>query len=244
LSSTSHATKGKIFIGSNTASLYNETLNRLGIGTGDRALTATITAADTTGAGRNLIQMLDNQSTINFKTFASKFGALQASTAATSIGMLNAASSGGIFIEERTVSATLPLNSIGVLVPSSWTFVIKGAAQSFTMLQAGNIGLGVTSPTSQTHTTSFAAGYVAKTGTYTATAVDYTIDCTSGSFTVTLPTAVGITGRVYIIKNSGAGTITMAGTSSQTFDGLASPTIAAGAAAQYQSNNANWIKIN
>lgn len=86
--------------------------------------------------------------------------------------------------------------------------------------------------------------YVAKTSTYTATDADYTIDCTSGTFTVTLPTAVGIEGRVYIIKNSGAGTITMAGTSSQTFDGAASPTIAAGAVAQYQSNNANWIKIN
>lgn len=86
--------------------------------------------------------------------------------------------------------------------------------------------------------------YVAKTALYTATTTDLVIDCTSGTFTVTLPTAVGIAGRVYIIKNSGVGTITMAGTSAQTFDGVTSPTLATKVAAQYQSDGANWIKIN
>lgn len=86
--------------------------------------------------------------------------------------------------------------------------------------------------------------YVAKSAAYAALLSDFTIDCTSGSFTVTLPTAAGIVGRIFIVKNSGTGVITMAGTSAQTFDGAASPTIAAGAATQYQSNGANWIRIN
>ena len=47
------------------------------------------------------------------------------------------------------------------------------------------------------------SSYVAKTGTYTAGATDFCIDCTANTFTVTLPTAVGIAGKQYCIKNSG-----------------------------------------
>ena len=85
--------------------------------------------------------------------------------------------------------------------------------------------------------------YVAKTATYTATTDDYTVDCTTGTFTVTLPTAVGATGRVYIVKNSGAGTITVATTSSQTIDGTSTVTLATKAVTRVQSNGSNWIVI-
>lgn len=85
-------------------------------------------------------------------------------------------------------------------------------------------------------------GYVAKTATYTAAQSDNTIDATSGTFTITLPTAVGIKGKIYTIKNSGAGVITVGTTSSQTIDGSTTYSLAT----QYkyvtiQSNNANWI---
>jgi hypothetical protein len=66
---------------------------------------------------------------------------------------------------------------------------------------------------------SISSAYVAKTGTYTIVGTDSVIDCTSGTFTVTLPTAVGITGKQFTIKNSGSGIITVATTSSQTIDG-------------------------
>lgn len=87
-------------------------------------------------------------------------------------------------------------------------------------------------------------GYIAKTGTYTITIADYTIDCTTGTFTVTLPTAVGITGQLFVIKNTGAGVITIATTSSQTIDGVTTQSLSS----QYssytvQSNGANWIII-
>jgi hypothetical protein len=61
--------------------------------------------------------------------------------------------------------------------------------------------------------------YVAKTGAYTATNADYVIDCTSGSFTVTLYAASGNAGRILIVKNSGAGSITLDGNASETIDG-------------------------
>lgn len=86
--------------------------------------------------------------------------------------------------------------------------------------------------------------YVAKTGTYTAGATDYVINCTANTFTVSLPTAVGITGRVYVIKNSGTGVITVDPNGAQTIDGLSAYTLAV----QYESitvmsNGANWIVI-
>jgi len=86
--------------------------------------------------------------------------------------------------------------------------------------------------------------YVAKTAIYTASATDYVINCTSGTFTVSLPTAVGITGRVYVVKNSGTGTTTLDPAGTETIDDA--PTVAL--ATQYQSimvmsNGANWIII-
>lgn len=83
--------------------------------------------------------------------------------------------------------------------------------------------------------------YAAKTTTYTITSTDYFVDCTSGTFTVTLPTAVGATGQEFVIKNSGAGTITIATTSAQTIDGASTKTLSV----QYgglrlNSDGSNW----
>tara|TARA_R110000868_G_scaffold68695_2_gene203117 strand:+ start:689 stop:1402 length:714 start_codon:yes stop_codon:yes gene_type:complete len=38
---------------------------------------------------------------------------------------------------------------------------------------------------------------------------DYLLNCTTGTYAVTLPTSVGITGQHYVIKNSGTGVITI-----------------------------------
>jgi hypothetical protein len=105
-------------------------------------------------------------------------------------------------------------------------------------------GFKVNTNNTSTFATSVQYPYVAKTGTYTATASDYTIDCTSGTFTVTLPTAIGIQGRIYKIKNSGSGTITIATTSSQTIDGVTTKTLSVQyGGLELQSNNANWIVL-
>lgn len=108
---------------------------------------------------------------------------------------------------------------------------------------------GTTGASTLTVNGSTSLGYVAKTGTYTATDGDGTIDCTANTFTVTLPTAVGISGRIYTIVNSGSGTITLATTSSQTFVNISAapttltlPPVGTGGTVSYtvQSNNANW----
>lgn len=127
------------------------------------------------------------------------------------------------------------------------------AVQSRLFIKAsnGNIGIGSASMTGTSNSTlqvggSFATSYISKTTTYTATISDHTIDCTGGgTFTVTLPTAVGITGREYVITNSGTGTITIATTSSQTFTNVtATPTsltITSYGTYKVQSTGAAWV---
>jgi hypothetical protein len=83
-----------------------------------------------------------------------------------------------------------------------------------------------------------------RTSTYVADNEDCVINCTSGTFTVTLPTAVGISGQYFIVKNSGAGVITIDGDGSETMDGASSKTLSV----QYESmtfvsNGANWIIV-
>jgi len=67
--------------------------------------------------------------------------------------------------------------------------------------------------------------YVEVTGTYTVTDNDYCVDATSGTFTVTLPTAVGISGKIYQIKNSGTGIITVRGNGGETIDDQSTQTL-------------------
>ena len=88
------------------------------------------------------------------------------------------------------------------------------------------------------------SAYVAKTSTYPiVAATDYCVNCTSGTFTVTLPTAVGIAGQEFIIKNGGSGVITVATTSSQTIDGVTTATLNQYDALTVLANGANWIIV-
>lgn len=91
------------------------------------------------------------------------------------------------------------------------------------------------------------APLVAKTGDYPVTAADeiVTVDATAGVVVVTLPTAVGKTGRRYEVWkiDAGANAVNVASTSAQTFNGAASPVALA---AQWDwavcvSDGANWL---
>lgn len=85
--------------------------------------------------------------------------------------------------------------------------------------------------------------YVAKTATYTVTSSDYLVNCTSGTFTVNLVTAVGIAGRAFIIKNSGVGTdeITVDAAGAELIDGALTATVATTATLRLFSTGAAWI---
>lgn len=87
-----------------------------------------------------------------------------------------------------------------------------------------------------------------RTAAYTATTSDCTILCnaTTAAFTVTLPTAVGNTGQVFVIKkvDASANAVTVGTTSSQTIDGSTTrPLAAQWNSVTVQSDGANWVVI-
>ena len=55
--------------------------------------------------------------------------------------------------------------------------------------------------------------------TYTVTDEDYMVDVSGGTFTISLPTAVGRKGKLYVIKNNGTGAVTVEPYSSELIDG-------------------------
>lgn len=77
--------------------------------------------------------------------------------------------------------------------------------------------------------------------TYTILSTDFLVDCNSNSFTVNLPSAVGISGKVYQIKNSGSGSITVDGNGSQTIDGLQTKLLGPNDVIQITSDGTNWL---
>ncbi len=103
-------------------------------------------------------------------------------------------------------------------------------------------GFGTATPTSTLHADgSIAGAFRSITALTTLDITDFTINCTANTFTVTLPTAVGITGRIYVVKNSGTGLITVDGDGTETIDGQLTQALIQFACISVQSNGANWI---
>lgn len=86
-------------------------------------------------------------------------------------------------------------------------------------------------------------GYREVSSAAAQTDVDVVINCTSGTFAVTLLSVVGRTGvnaRMLIIKNSGVGTITLTPNGLETV-GVSS--LAAGATARLVAGSAGWVSV-
>lgn len=68
-------------------------------------------------------------------------------------------------------------------------------------------------------------------------------EVTSGSPTITLPTAVGIVGYSFKVKNTGSGTAVLAAAAGQTIDGAATQNITQYVSLTVVSNNTNWLIV-
>jgi hypothetical protein len=79
--------------------------------------------------------------------------------------------------------------------------------------------------------------------TYTATTEDYMIDVTGGTFTVYLPSAIGIQGRLIVIKNNGGGAVTVQPILGQNIDDKPFVTLGETNTIQLVSNGSNWVAI-
>lgn len=149
---------------------------------------------------------------------------------------------------------------IGQATPTAVLHLKAGTATASTAPIKFTAGTQLTTPESgvletitgnelkySTSTTADSRGFV-QLGRILSTATGLTADATHNTIvltatgqTVTLPTAVGIQGRVYTVKLTASGTGTVATTSSQTIDG--STTYSLSAQYKYvtvQSDNANW----
>lgn len=129
--------------------------------------------------------------------------------------------------------------------------VAANAAIAVTKLAAGTNGYFLSTVLGVPTWVAFGGGggaassgaYVAKSAGYIITTSDYAINCTSGTFTLTLPPAATAgAGRMFVIKNSGAGVITVDGDGAETIDGAATYTISTQyAAITVMSTGSNWI---
>jgi len=70
-----------------------------------------------------------------------------------------------------------------------------------------------------------------------------TINCTANTFTVNLPTAVGIQGTTYTLVNSGTGTITLDPNGTETINGNTTIDLVQYVSRTVQSDGTNWIII-
>jgi len=85
--------------------------------------------------------------------------------------------------------------------------------------------------------------YLEVTSTYTILTTDKIINATTGTFNLTLPTAVNYLGKTYSITNSGSGVITLEGNASETIQGDLFQYIYTDETLDVVSNGTNWFVI-
>jgi hypothetical protein len=156
----------------------------------------------------------------------------------TSVGNLTLA-----FANISSVSATFP-NSY--LSNSSVTIGNTSVSLGGTATSIGNLTLSnVTITSGSISNIAIGAAITTKNANYSATSSDETIlgNASTSNITITLPTAVGATGKTYVVKkiDSSANTVTMATTSSQTIDGTLTRVFSNQyTGAQVQTDGSNW----
>lgn len=128
-----------------------------------------------------------------------------------------------------TVTAAIT-NQLGIPIDGFYTDIVPGIKPNMPPASSTFVRLG-----------SSASPVRTVTANYTMTASDDTVRINSTTKTVTLPTAVGATGRTYTVKLVANSTGTVGTTSSQTIDGSTTYSLSA----QYKyvtvkSDGANW----
>jgi len=133
------------------------------------------------------------------------------------------------------------------------SFLIEDSAlpdsSPFVVDASGNVGVGLLTPTEKLEvngtikSNNTIISYTEKNTNYTIGINDGIINCTGGTFTITLPTAIGVPGKKYSITNTGTGIITLATTLSQTIQGDTTQTIFNDETFDVMSTGSNWIVI-
>lgn len=109
---------------------------------------------------------------------------------------------------------------------------------------ASNFGINTNAPTSKLYVNgSFSVPIVLKTANYTLTASDHTVVFDGTSLTATLPSASGCTGRIYVLVNRNATTLTTSVAYQTLTTGVTSTTVTAASSVWIQSDGTNYYQI-
>jgi hypothetical protein len=188
--------------------------------------------------------LFDNVTNWNKNYYAKKMGNLGYNIDKVRITMHSYNSSDYVMISEIIMTR--------YSLPSMNYFLYRGGGQNVyggvnLATDYGNVGIGTRTPNSTLHINgSLSLPITTKSANYTVSASDYIIlgNASSGSITFTLPTAVGIAGRIYeFVKiDSSSNTITIDGAGSETINGALTKVLST----QWQrcrivSNGVNWI---
>jgi VCBS repeat-containing protein len=151
------------------------------------------------------------------------------------------------FVIKNVASAVNYLTTTGATTTNAPILSADGSDTNINLTLTPK-GTGVVSTTATLKYAGVISGLTTKTANYTLVATDHTVlgNATTASFSLTLPTSVGATGQVYIIKkvDSTANTVTILTTSSQTIDGSSSKVLSYQYDGfQLQSDGANWMII-
>ena len=145
---------------------------------------------------------------------------------------------------------------VGSIASGSTTFIQSGTGNILLNNSPNKVGVNTFTPTSTFHVEgSISLPFTSTSTSLTVTTAMYTINCNNAAanITITLPTPVGITGRIYVVKRDQAstGTVSITPTAGNiqalagTFGSTTS--LAAlggyGQSATFQSDGINWHRI-
>jgi len=240
ISSTQTLTNKDLTSGTNTFPTFNQSTTG-SAATLTTARTIGTLTGDVTSAGSTFNGSANNTNATVLATVNSNVGSFGTATQVATFsvnakGLTTAAGNTSIQIAESQVTnlvtdlAAKQDNLTLTTVGTSGAASLIGATLNIPNYAGGGGSAGITRSVSNISGTT-SAGSTAL--------VDYVYICT-GTFTLTLPTAVSNT-NLYTVKNSGSGTITVATTSSQTIDGNASMLVGPGSSRDLVSNNTNWV---
>lgn len=143
----------------------------------------------------------------------------------------------GLDVQQETLVYVKESQGSGLLVSQGGTFRPSG-------LYIFKGGVWDTNADAVIASTSYSLSTVTSTAVaYVVLVEDSFIECTSGSFTVTLPTAITNKGKVYTISNTGTGIITLMPYGTELIHGDTSQVIYSDETFVVISNGTNWIVI-
>jgi hypothetical protein len=153
------------------------------------------------------------------------------------------------FTADNGLTKTASNVQLGGALIQNTTVTLANFNMNFATTGTGNVGVNAATPNSKFQVNgSFATKVATKSANYTADATDHIlfVDASGAARTITLPSAVGLDGRQYIIKKKDSSTnaVIIAADGSETIDGDATVSLTMQWSVRtIVSDGANWMII-